>query len=118
MVVILYSLKLHKESTPIEFVLDMEPQEIALQVTLIDHALFCAIRVLSLHLFSSYFFIESDITELTLCFLFSYKQPHELLFQSWNKPHLRHKAPNVLSMISRTNNVCPRVSPFLSSKFD
>jgi len=64
-----------EEITPAMFVLTVDPQEIANQLTLIDHQIYSTIR------------------------------PHELLFQAWNKPQLRHRAPNVLRMISRTNNV-------------
>eukprot|EP01113_Clastostelium_recurvatum_P033165 TRINITY_DN4354_c0_g1_i1.p1 TRINITY_DN4354_c0_g1~~TRINITY_DN4354_c0_g1_i1.p1 ORF type:complete len:1180 (+),score=354.98 TRINITY_DN4354_c0_g1_i1:100-3639(+) len=52
-----------------------DAEEIARALTSIDHMQYCSIR------------------------------PHELLFQSWNKPELRHQAPNVLRMIQRTNAV-------------
>jgi son of sevenless-like protein len=65
----------YDDISPARFVLDVDPQEIASQLTIIDHLIYSSIR------------------------------PHELLFQAWNKPQLKHRAPNVLRMISRTNNV-------------
>jgi len=44
---------------------------------------------------------------------FSVIQPSELLNQAWNKPKLRHRASNVLSMINRTNEVSGWVSTMI-----
>ena len=55
--------------------LDIDPQEMARQITLIDYDLFGQIR------------------------------PAELLNQSWNKPKLKHRSPHVLEMIQRFNTL-------------
>ncbi|EGG19007.1 Ras guanine nucleotide exchange factor [Cavenderia fasciculata] len=56
-------------------ILDVDDEEIARQLTLIDFEMFAAIK------------------------------PSELLNQSWNKPKLRHRSPNVLALISRFNEI-------------
>jgi len=53
--------------------LDMEPKEIARQITICDWIIFSKIR------------------------------PSELMNQSWSKPKLKHRSPNVLAMIKRFN---------------
>ena len=55
--------------------LDIDPVELARQLTLIDYDLFGQIR------------------------------PAELLNQSWNKPKLKHRSPHVLEMIQRFNTL-------------
>lgn len=55
--------------------LDVDPVELARQLTLIDYDLFGQIR------------------------------PAELLNQSWNKPKLKHRSPHVLEMIQRFNTL-------------
>jgi len=52
------------------------PKDVAEQLTLIDSEIFYAI------------------------------QKHELLSQAWNKDHLKHTAPNVVTILSRLNKVC------------
>eukprot|EP00297_Palpitomonas_bilix_P023714 CAMPEP_0113894482 /NCGR_PEP_ID=MMETSP0780_2-20120614/16752_1 /TAXON_ID=652834 /ORGANISM="Palpitomonas bilix" /LENGTH=629 /DNA_ID=CAMNT_0000885047 /DNA_START=31 /DNA_END=1920 /DNA_ORIENTATION=- /assembly_acc=CAM_ASM_000599 len=56
-------------------IFDINEEEIARQLTLIDFKIFSSIK------------------------------PVELLNQAWNKPKLKHRAPNVLAMISRFNGV-------------
>lgn len=55
--------------------MDIDPVELARQITLIDYELFGQIR------------------------------PSELLNQSWNKPKLKHRSPHVLEMIQRFNTL-------------
>jgi hypothetical protein len=61
--------------SPYLAVLDVDDEEIARQITLIDYEVFSSIK------------------------------PSELLNQCWNKPKLRHRSPNVLRAISRFNEV-------------
>eukprot|EP01114_Cavostelium_apophysatum_P011471 TRINITY_DN2574_c0_g1_i1.p1 TRINITY_DN2574_c0_g1~~TRINITY_DN2574_c0_g1_i1.p1 ORF type:complete len:785 (-),score=212.30 TRINITY_DN2574_c0_g1_i1:43-2397(-) len=53
-------------------------------------------------------FNETDIAkQLTLVEfrIYSRIQPSELLNQAWNKPQLKHRSPNILSLISRSNKI-------------
>jgi len=61
-------------AAPLEF-MDVDPIELARQITLIDYELFGQIRAM------------------------------ELLNQSWNKPKLKHRSPHVLEMIQRFNTL-------------
>ncbi|EFA74821.1 hypothetical protein PPL_11854 [Heterostelium album PN500] len=56
-------------------IFDVEEEEVARQLTLIDFEIFSSIK------------------------------PSELLNQSWNKPKLRHRSPNVLTLITRFNEI-------------
>ena len=61
--------------SPAHYFMALNDAEIARQLTLIDYSTFVSI------------------------------EPQELLNQAWNKPDLKHRAPNVLAMISRANKV-------------
>ena len=61
--------------TPTNFFMAFNDAEVARQLTMIDFKCFESI------------------------------EPQELLNQSWNKSELKHRAPNVLAMISRANKV-------------
>ncbi|KYR00579.1 Ras guanine nucleotide exchange factor [Tieghemostelium lacteum] len=56
-------------------IFDIDEEEIARQLTLIDFEIFSSIK------------------------------PTELLNQSWNKPKLKHRSPNVLALIGRFNEI-------------
>jgi len=58
----------------------VDPEEVARQLALMDFEVFASIK------------------------------PSELLNQCWNKPHLRHRAPNVLKMIHRFNQLSHSIS--------
>ncbi|PRP86068.1 aimless RasGEF [Planoprotostelium fungivorum] len=64
---------------------DIEDEELARQMTLIDYEIFSIIK------------------------------PEELLNLAWSKPKLKHKAKNVLSMIDRFNNVSSWVATMIIS---
>jgi hypothetical protein len=61
--------------SPSNYFMALNDTEIARQLTLIDYSAFVSIEA------------------------------QELLNQAWNKPELKHRAPNVLNMISRANKV-------------
>jgi hypothetical protein len=68
--------KIAKDATPRALeLMDLDPVELARQITLIDYELFGQIR------------------------------PSELLNLSWNKPKLKHRSPHVLEMIQRFNTL-------------
>ncbi|GAM20828.1 hypothetical protein SAMD00019534_040030 [Acytostelium subglobosum LB1] len=66
-------------------IFDVDEEELARQLTLIDFEIFTAIK------------------------------PSELLNQSWNKPKLRHRSPHVLLLISRFNEISSWVSSIILS---
>ncbi len=61
--------------TPFSLILKVEPGEIARQLTLIDFGLFSAVEL------------------------------QELQGQQWSKPKLRHRSPNVVSLVTRLNRI-------------
>jgi hypothetical protein len=61
--------------TPTDLVMQMSSEELARQLTLIDHSIYCAI------------------------------QPNELLGQSWSKPAREHHSPTVVALLTRLNKV-------------
>ena len=63
------------DRAPSRLLMQFPSSEVALQMTIIEVAMFRAI------------------------------QPSELLSQAWNKPKLKYRAPHVLEMISRSNKV-------------
>ncbi|GAM22694.1 hypothetical protein SAMD00019534_058690 [Acytostelium subglobosum LB1] len=66
-------------------IFDVDEEEVARQLTLIDFEIFSSIK------------------------------PSELLNQSWNKPKLRHRSPNVMLIINRFNEISQWVASIILS---
>jgi len=89
--------------------MDVDEEELARQITLLEFDIFARIKVRKIFLcrfiisvtlfrFESFLYPPQGLTLFV-------SQSSELLGQSWNKPKTKHKSPNVLQMIARFNHL-------------